>query len=581
MRPLWMSTIVLILLAGAGVGGYFYYREWNQERLMRRARALYEWKETGSAVLTLQRILHTNRDNIAATRMIAEIAGKSSSREALGWSRRVVELEPDVLENHLAAVRIAIEIGEFDAAGEILRNVGAKLRDDPAYHAAAGKLAVKQGDVALAEKELAKAVAAAPDSDRYRLELAFVRLKSESAEDREVARETLRALAGQPEFLREATRALIDDALAGGNGGDALTYASALRAASDSTFEDRLFHLHLLRSLGSNGFAGALIDLQAESIRDPAKTAHLIQWMTGNSLSMFAIEWSGRFPKGFAYQMPVVAPLAEAHLRIGDMKGLKALLAPDSEKLQSLGIRLDQEDYRWEGLEHFRLAMLARVLRKEGNLRESDLKWNAAVVQATGFPGAMKALAMFALEWGWKTEAVPLLWAIERSTGERRWALETLRDLYTKEESTRNLSKVAYLIAKLEPADSAARHQAALLGLLSDSQVKDAAAIAASLHQEEPANPDFAATHAFALHLTGKDEEALKVLRDQPETHPRIALYLGVVLAAMGETGEAARHLITAEKGSLSKDEAALLRDTRNAPATVMAGSIPVPEIEK
>jgi hypothetical protein len=57
------------------------------------------------------------------------------------------------------------------------------------------------------------------------------------------------------------------------------------------------------------------------------------------------------------------------------------------------------------------------------------------------------------------------------------------------------------------------------------------------LHAENPANPVFSATYAFALHVQGKTGEALKTMETLKEAqlrHPAVAAYYFVMLVENG-----------------------------------------------
>ncbi|HEX9047495.1 MAG TPA: hypothetical protein VF988_10750, partial [Verrucomicrobiae bacterium] len=85
-------------------------------------------------------------------------------------------------------------------------------------------------------------------------------------------------------------------------------------------------------------------------------------------------------------------------------------------------------------------------------------------------------------------------------------------------------------------------------------------------------NPAFASTFALALHLQGHTREgiaALARLNDQSLHQPDVALYYGVLLAAIGESNNAAEYLKIAEsKADWLPEEKRLLPNATRESAT-------------
>ena len=102
--------------------------------------------------------------------------------------------------------------------------------------------------------------------------------------------------------------------------------------------------------------------------------------------------------------------------------------------------------------------------------------------------------------------------------------------------------------------------------MLSGKDLPAAHKDAAELYAREPANPVFASTYAFSLHLQGKTKEGLEVLRAlKPEdlANPAIAVYYGVLLSAAGETQASKDYLDKSDKAFLLPEELALVASAR------------------
>ena len=82
------------------------------------------------------------------------------------------------------------------------------------------------------------------------------------------------------------------------------------------------------------------------------------------------------------------------------------------------------------------------------------------------------------------------------------------------------------------------------------------------MDEQEPKNPDYAATYAFSLYLQGDVKKALQALAGFSEAElerPQIAAYYGVLLANIGDFSRAAKFLDLGEKANLLPEEKKLV----------------------
>jgi predicted Zn-dependent protease len=113
-----------------------------------------------------------------------------------------------------------------------------------------------------------------------------------------------------------------------------------------------------------------------------------------------------------------------------------------------------------------------------------------------------------------------------------------------------------------------ARNNFAQLALLLNVDVQNARITARDLYNQNPKNPIFASTYAFALEQAGDPKQALKVMSElTPEQLrvPNMAAYYGIILAAANKPQEAAEYLQLAEQARLLPEEEALVNRSRTA----------------
>jgi hypothetical protein len=118
---------------------------------------------------------------------------------------------------------------------------------------------------------------------------------------------------------------------------------------------------------------------------------------------------------------------------------------------------------------------------------------------------------------------------------------------------------------ELDPTNLAAKNNLAAFLLLLDDP-KTGMAIAEELHRAHPDNAEYSSTYAFALHLHGRTDEAVRVMRslgDERLNQPAYAAYFGVMLASAGMRDDARKYLDISDKGMLLPEEHKLVATAR------------------
>lgn len=556
-RPLKRWLIVgaaLAMLAVAGFFGFQKFRSVQERRVIGRAQAFLDQNDAAQAVVSLRRALQINPRDIAANRLMAELAEKSGSRQAIFWRRTVTDLEPS-LANRLAWARTCVRFGEAVVGEQALADVNEAEKKSAAYLHMTGCVAEALNQADKAETSFAEAVRLEPGNEQYQLDLATVRLLAGDTE----ARVTLERLEENPTLGRSARRALCQDAIKKGDAPTALQIAWHLQKAPDGPYEDNLLYLSLLRQFHRPEFDDYLLRLQEASQSNPNYLALLIGWLNRNELALLAVDWAKRLPQEICKQNPVPAALAESYANLRNWAEVRTLV----------------EAGHWQDLEFMRIALLARVLREEGDLPGSKSQWINAVKAAGDAPEGLAKLALFATASKWQDEATALLWSVAKGKTNPQWALASLWRDGSAAHNARALLKVASRVLEIHPNEARAQHDVAMLTFLlnsssdaqSNADIEHAQLLASEAYKATGNNPGFTATYAYSLYFKGKTDEALTLMRSIPDKlleNSVSAIFYAVVLADGGHLEDAAKYLEIAQRQSLLPEERDLIAKTRS-----------------
>jgi predicted Zn-dependent protease len=544
----WARRLAVFALAGVvAFGGYRVYGVWRKHHLSQQAQDFFAAKDYQSAVLVARHVLQLDPKNIAACRIMAEIAELAGKAEALSWREQVVALEPGVTANQIALAGAALRFGQFDLARKTLDAIAPADRANIKYPQLAGALAIAEKKTALAETEFAAALQLEPANQQFALNLATVQLTSADPATREKARTELARLAGQSALRLEALRALTSDALANKETASATKWAIELRAEKAATFSDLLLYLEATKN--TDTAQAALRDAEEHASRSPATAALLITWMNRHGLANPALDWSRTLPKEILDAPPIPLAVAETYSFLQDWNGLHAWV----------------DGKNWGEDEFLRLAVLSHALHHltpgDRASMESQTAWAAALKATKNRPQYLAAIAQLAEGWDYAEEAADAWWLIANGNENAKEALNALQRLYKIKQNSHGLLRVAKRALELNPADLVAANNCASLGLLLTGD-STARRLATKLHAENPTNPIFSSTYAFALFTEGKTSEALREMETLKETqlrHPVIAAYYFVMLVENGKMERAHSFLSAANKAQLLPEEQQLL----------------------
>lgn len=544
------TIALLVLVIGGGILGYGQFRQWQERRLVAEGNALIKEGNLKRASLDGRRILQINPESAPGCRIMARISEASDSRSAVEWRRRVIELAPGNASDLIALARAALRVDDKGSLDLALNKLTEEAKTTAEYHAFAADLASRGGDAAGSEQHLREAVRLAPENKNYVLQLATLQLGGADPGAHEQGKQALNALQTEAALRREATRQLLLDSIRRHESGEALALARQLDAFPEKTFSDRLLLLQALHDSADPGTTPLLQELESATAANVEQAAELVSWLNANQMPAAAIAWASQLPPETRSHKAMVAALADAYMTAGDWTGMRTLVQTGN----------------WSGIEYLRSALAARAARELRNEAEASAQWTQAVQKVSALPKQALALADIVARWGWKNEAVELLWIASKDPAAGDAALRSLYAYFAKLGATQDLYRVLLHQQELHPDDRGVQNNVAQLALLLRLNTDRAQRSARENYEREPANPAYASTYAFALYSAGDIKKALQVIRGLPEAQlqdPAVAAYYGMMLAAAGEPQQAAQFLDLAKKADLLPEEQALVEKAR------------------
>ena len=552
-----LNVAAVVILIAAGVAGYRYsmprYRAYVEQQYARQADQYVKKRDFHRAYLRAHQVLELNPDNSTATRVNADLSDWANLPYALYWRQRTVALAPSATNRlALASTAIRLEQAPYPTAAKALSEVDPECRLTASYHLVAGALALKLNQVGEAEKHYAEALRIQPDNPVTRMSLAVLQLQSKNPNVIRDSRMTLELLNTDGKLGILPMRSLVAESIASQQYARAEQISSQIITNTQATFGDRLLHLTILHNAARTNFQDFLKETQQKAMERPVYIGELASWLNQYGFSSRSITWLRGLPRETASQALIPLAMADSYAALKQWKELEDYL----------------EGEQWHGMEHIRIAMLSYAIKNQADKERAVFSWDRAVRLASENPGALSILAQTALSWGWIPEAEQVLWRSATKFPKDPWALMMLQNLYTVRRDTVGLRRAYQTLMRQDPKDKLARNNFAMVSLLSGYELPTAHGYAAELYAAEPANPIFASTYAFSLHLQGKSKEGLAVLRALKPAEladPGLAVYYGILLAAVGDIKASKDYLGMADKAILLPEEAALVTSAKGA----------------
>ena len=540
--------IIVITIAALSVTGWKGYKIWQVRNLIGQARTHLEKGDYQSALLAGRRAIDLSPSSEPATRIVADIVERAGISEAVQWRRRVAELNPSSTADTLTWARTAVKFGQFSSAKNALNAVPRNARANANFQQLAAGVAVGLGRPQDAGVFFAEAARMEPANEQHQLNHAHWTLEFDrDPAHRQTAEAVLRKLAESSQHSLHARRALVAVRVREGKWEAAFDESTPVVSDSKATTADRVQHLDLIERLKKPELETFLATTQAEA-KDALAITAVLHWMDVHAHAEAALTWVAALDSKLTTD-PNIAT------------GIAACL--DSTK-QWERLRDHTKTGAWKDKEFLRFAYLSRAQREMGDLLRADNNWAAAATLAVRTRESVEQLILRANRWGWRSQTRELLWSASNGPL-AHWSLESLARLYQSELNADGLLRVSTSLAKLDPANDAARNNIAVLSLLLGRDTANATALAAQLFAKHPQSAGIASTHALALHKSGHNADALAALEKFAPAQlrdPAIAPTYGIILAAAGRP-EAREILDLAAKAPLLPPERLLVAEAR------------------
>lgn len=538
------------------------YQKYIEQQYAMQARLFMEKGDKKRAMLRAKQTLAINNENADAVGVVAELLDDSGSPAALHWRARAALLAPTITKR-LAVVGASLKYENFPypAASQAIRSLQRVATNDVQYFKAAGALAIKLGDAKEAAKAYEAALRVEPNDATARMSLAAIRLQSGDPQAAALAKTVLSSLMAEGQMGASPLRSLVAEAFSQRDFEAALQLSTQLLTNKHATFNDGLLRAALLKVAQKPGLDEFLTNLQSRAVMNPRSAADLASWMNGAGMARESRAWLQQVLTNYPRQPMLKLVMADSYVALKDWAALEEWL----------------EKERWLGMDHLRYAMLAMAIRNQpGGQSRSRLPWDRAVAIAGHAPTALNTLSQVTASWGWQQESEQVLWLAAQRFKTAKWPLESLHRMYMVRKDSAGLRRVSQEMCARDPSDTVAQNNFASLSLLLNRDTSKAFRSAEQLYRSHTNEALYASTYAFGLHTQARTADGVQVLEKlSPEARnaPSVAVYEGIMRAALGQGDAAASLLSKADSTFLLPEELALVMKARAQTTTAPKAS--------
>jgi cytochrome c-type biogenesis protein CcmH/NrfG len=546
-----LSVIVLAALAALWIWGRPAYRRHKETRFLEQTRRFVAKGDYRNASLSARQVLQVDPGNVEACEITANLADMTRSPHALDWRRKVAELAPTI-QNKLLLARTAMgaQSTPYPLAAQTLEEIRDAAKELPAYHVLLAELALKLKKVSEAEAEFGEASRLEPTNEMNRLNVAVLRLQSTNDSLAAEARGTLDRLTTNPQLAAIALRWLTVESIRRNDLSKAETYSSELLTNVNSVPDDRLQRLSVLDQAGDLQLKTYLPLVQRMALTNAVETQAVALWMVRHGLADEALRWLTNCPPKLRNEQPVPLAFVDAFIAKKDWGSLESYL----------------QEQKWGDSDFLRSAFLSRATSEQKQVLATESHWRTALRLSGERLGPLLTLLNLASSWGRDDAREDLLWRIAQKFPRERWSLTELEGFYSRNHDTRGLYKVYVARVGYDPTNLVARNNLAATSLLLNLNLAQAHQLAQQDHLQQPDDPIITSTYAFSLHSQGRTRDGLtafeKLSASDLQKAP-VALYYGVLLAAVGENSKAGKYLQIARTGDLLPEEKGLLANAQ------------------
>lgn len=541
--------IVALLL---GYTGYRGYQVWRQKHWMTLAKDFAAKNDIANELLSLQQALRLDPQNIEACRMMAKLAEAVNDPMALNFRRKIVDLDPQSLDDRLALAQTAMFFKDFQTATNTLARASEADQKTVAYQNISGIVAAALGQVDKAQKYFNEALRLDPNNPTPQINLAVMQLHSTNSLDQAEGRIRLQRIDNTTTntlIQAQVRHELVVDAMRHQDYATALSVSKELAEMPKAKYSDRLLRLDVLKDAKSPAFKSTLNDYQHEAAGNALEIPALADWMMKKASLSDTLSWLRGLQPQIQTNAPVTLLIADCLMGNQDWHGLQAAI----------------QNQDWNNLEYARHAYLARALRGQSLNSAADAEWSSAL-QYAGDPKrstdwqkqARIWLFTHAVKWNWADDRDELLWTFVNTYPDLKWAPALLKPTLIASGRTRPLMQLLGIMNKRNPDDLGVKNDLALTAMLLGANEINPFGMAREIYLKDSKNPAYVSTYAFSLYLQKKYDDALKVMQQLPPQQlslPAVAGYYGLVLNATGNAQAAREHFAIAAKATLLPEE--------------------------
>jgi tetratricopeptide (TPR) repeat protein len=524
-------AVVLISVLGARL-----IQGWRVERELTAAKAYVQQRDEKNALISLKKALLLRPAHIEARRALASLLEELTSAEAIGHRRKLVELQPQLLEPKLQLAESALRLGDASEASRTLKMITGLQRKMPRVIELQAQVYLAQGRSDLALELYRELVERRPDDREAKIKLTALELESGPELDRATARAALESLVTDDEFGLLALRALSREALQDGDSSDALAWSKRACEMPLAAFSDRLLHLQVLYAAQSDAFESWLADVEKTALENPLFALKLAKWKASAIGPDSAAALLESLPTSMRESTEVSLLLADCYSALKRWDDLESLVAAAS----------------WSELEPIRLALLARAQTGQGSVRKAERTWQLALEAAEKNPRQLSSLITIAKTD--KRDVRQILWMAAEHDPQNLSARQELYQAYWQERNADGMLRMMELVLKEKPNDRAAKYAVASLLFATGRQIDRARRLAEELYEVDPLNLGNAVLYAFGLHLQGKSKMAADLLAARDDLYKLGndgAAYYSLILSGCERKEEARRVLSSVDPDAL------------------------------
>ena len=471
------------------------YKAWREAKLERMTQDFMAAGDYDNALLTARQALRKNQRSLPQWRLAAAAAKGKNSPDVIYYQKNVAQIDQTVA-SQLELLRLALKFGAYRDALDVIENVNPEAGKDAEFHSLAAQTYLAVGRPVPAKLQLYSLISLRPDDRKARLDLAEIELADDTAGKNPKLRTDIQALSTAPEVRVRALELLLKDAIVRNERARAAEIAAQLRQEPKLESEEQVLVLSGL-ALGDSAQADEYRrQLQKDFVNDPTAVVALANYFRKSGPPTEARKWFDSLSPEVRKDTRVQEAIASAFLEWNDWTRLDQAIA----------------NSQWKDREFMRHAFTAYSARKNGRLADAGNAWRLAVIQAGDSTRATSELLALVARWGWQTEQYDLVWKLFALMPRSESISRQLIAWEHQQGHTANLNRIYARLMEFAGDDRMLKNNFAYSSLLLDANLSKAAEIARLNHQQEPENPYYTTTQAFALYKQNKPAEGLALL---------------------------------------------------------------------